>query len=71
MEFFMKAHEKYHEWGAVAKSNALFEFVTEALGSTAGSQSVSIFCDYSTPADGYGDINGNKYERKRSLHGAA
>ncbi|KAL7528135.1 hypothetical protein ACHAXR_007195, partial [Thalassiosira sp. AJA248-18] len=27
IQYFMQAHEKYHEWGAVAKSNALFEFV--------------------------------------------
>ena len=28
---FLLAHEKYHEWGAVAKSNMLFEFVQRNL----------------------------------------
>ncbi len=65
MDYFMKSHEKYHEWGAVAKTNALFGFVTEAFGPAPGSQSVSITRDYSTPAEG--SIN-EKYERKRSMH---
>ena len=29
MTYFLQAHEKYHEWGAIAKSNALFAFVQE------------------------------------------
>ena len=33
LQYFLHAHEKYHDWGAVAKCNALFEFVQTALGS--------------------------------------
>ena len=31
IQYFLQAHEKYHEWGAVAKSNMLFEFVQRSL----------------------------------------
>ena len=31
MQYFLQAHEKYHEWGAVAKSSMLFEFVQRSL----------------------------------------
>ena len=31
IQYFLQAHEKYHEWGAVAKSNMLFEFVQRNL----------------------------------------
>ena len=27
VEYFLLAHEKYHEWGAVGKCNSLFKFV--------------------------------------------
>jgi hypothetical protein len=27
MQSFLLAHEKYHEWGALAKCNSLFKFV--------------------------------------------
>jgi hypothetical protein len=27
LQYFLHAHERYHEWGAFAKCNALFEFV--------------------------------------------
>jgi len=27
MEYFLLAHEKYHEWGAIGKCNSLFKFV--------------------------------------------
>ncbi len=33
LQYFLRAHEKYHDWGAIAKCNALFEFVQTALGS--------------------------------------
>ncbi|KAL7536597.1 hypothetical protein ACHAWF_005522, partial [Thalassiosira exigua] len=32
LEYFVQAHEKYHEWGANAKSNILFEFVQQSFG---------------------------------------
>lgn len=32
LQYFMQAHEKYHEWGAAAKSSALFEFVQQGFG---------------------------------------
>ena len=31
IQYFLQAHEKYHEWGAVAKSSMLFEFVQRNL----------------------------------------
>ena len=31
LQYFLHAHEKYHDWGAVAKCNILFEFVQTAL----------------------------------------
>jgi hypothetical protein len=31
IQYFMQAHEKYHEWGAIAKSNALFGFVQQTM----------------------------------------
>lgn len=31
IQYFLQAHEKYHEWGAVAKSNLIFEFVQKNL----------------------------------------
>jgi len=34
LQYFLLAHERYHEWGAIAKSSALFEFVQETLGAT-------------------------------------
>jgi hypothetical protein len=33
LQYFLRAHEKYHDWGAIAKCNALFDFVQTALGS--------------------------------------
>ena len=27
LQYFLQAHEKYHEWGAVAKSDALHTFI--------------------------------------------
>jgi len=32
LQYFLQAHEKYHEWGAVAKSDAIFSFVQSNLG---------------------------------------
>lgn len=34
LRYFLRAHERYHDWGAHGKCNALFEFVHAALGST-------------------------------------
>jgi len=31
IQYFLQAHEKYHEWGAVAKSSMLFEYVQRNL----------------------------------------
>ena len=31
MEYFLAAHERYHECGAFGKCNSLFEFVNTAL----------------------------------------
>jgi len=32
LQYFLQAHEKYHEWGAVAKSDTIFKFVQSNLG---------------------------------------
>ena len=32
LEHFMAAHELYHDWGGIAKSNALFQYVQSVLG---------------------------------------
>ena len=34
LQYFLHAHEKYHDWGAVAKCNALFELIQTAFNST-------------------------------------
>jgi len=34
LQYFIHAHEKYHDWGALAKCNALFEFIQTAFNST-------------------------------------
>ena len=34
LQYFIQAHEKYHDWGVYAKSDGLFEFVQTAIGST-------------------------------------
>jgi len=31
MSHILKAHEKYFEWGAIAKANALYEFSTSSM----------------------------------------
>jgi hypothetical protein len=31
MEYFLAAHERYHEWGAFGKCNSLFEFVKSSF----------------------------------------
>ena len=31
IQYFLQAHEKYHEWGAVSKCNMLFQFVQRKL----------------------------------------
>ncbi len=34
LQYFLRAHEKYYDWGAVAKSNVLIEFVQTEFAST-------------------------------------
>ena len=31
MEYFLAAHERYHEWGAFGKCSSLFEFVKSSF----------------------------------------
>jgi len=31
MEYFLAAHERYHEWGAFGKCSSLFEFVNSSF----------------------------------------
>ena len=37
LELFLRAHEKYYEWGALGKRNSLFQFVTSNFTLPAGS----------------------------------
>ncbi|KAL7541084.1 hypothetical protein ACHAXR_010617 [Thalassiosira sp. AJA248-18] len=65
IQYFMQAHEKYHEWGAVAKSNALFEFVQRVLGpssSISDSLPDSLYSTPSTHQNGHGDKKVRKRE---------
>ena len=34
IEYFLAAHERYHEWGAFGKCNSLFEFVNSSFSPT-------------------------------------
>ena len=58
MDYFTRAHEKYHEWGAVAKSNALFKSIQWSVQGSV-QESVRISSDHSTRIEN---------ERKRGLH---
>lgn len=63
IHYFLQAHEKYHDWGAVAKSNALFAFVQRAFGVTSNlSPVLSTSPVYSAPThqDGHDDRNRRK-----------
>ena len=44
VQYFLQAHEKYHEWGAIAKSNSLFQFVQSNL--TGGGDAVLCSNDF-------------------------
>lgn len=75
IQYFLQAHEKYHDWGAVAKSNALFEFVQRALGGspspsptivTSGLPVVSISSPYINGNSGGGEDNNRRKRGCRS-----
>mmetsp|Transcript_31345 Transcript_31345/g.57361 ORF Transcript_31345/g.57361 Transcript_31345/m.57361 type:complete len:122 (+) Transcript_31345:2-367(+) len=65
VEHFMKAHEKYHEWGAVTKSNSLFEYARVLL-SAKPSFGTCPFSAFSSSTSGSSD-NGDKQKGKRML----
>lgn len=66
LQYFMQAHERYHEWGAVAKSNALFEFVQQVLCGLTASPSPGVSVSLSDTPISYQDDNvGNSNRRKR------
>jgi len=65
IEHFMQAHEKYHQWGAVAKSTALFEFVRQVLGKVSTNLDSFVSPETTTSTDHHVD-NGDKNERKRT-----
>lgn len=44
LAYFLKAHEKYSEWGACAKSNALFEFVQQNIAAPSASTVPAQLC---------------------------
>jgi hypothetical protein len=62
LKYFLHAHEKYHNWGAVAKCNALFEFVQTTIDSTC------ITADFASLSYVHGASNdGNLPKNKRVL----
>lgn len=67
IQYFLQAHEAYHKWGAVAKSNLLFEFVQRSLSlptlSTTPDLSVSITSTITGQSIGRDDTN----QRKRGV----
>jgi len=63
VEYFMKARENYLEWGAVAKSNSLFEYA-QGLLSAKSSLGTCTFPDFSSSMSGPSD-NGEKKKGKR------
>jgi hypothetical protein len=42
MEYFLAAHERYHEWGAFGKCNSLFEFVKSSLSQASSTVTTSL-----------------------------
>ena len=36
VDHFLQAHEKYHDWGAIAKANAVYEFTMQTMGLGSG-----------------------------------
>lgn len=58
LSLFLQSHSKYHEWGAVAKSNALFEFVQETF------EPSSIEYESGPSSHGQHESNG-RYQRKK------
>ena len=67
IQYFLQAHEAYHNWGAVAKSNLLFEFVQRSLLlptlSTTPDLSLSIASTNNGQSIGSDDTN----QRKRGV----
>jgi hypothetical protein len=53
IEYFLAAHERYHEWGAFGKCNSLFEFVKSSFSptSTESDFAVSFFEPVSLPTE--------------------
>jgi hypothetical protein len=61
MQYFLLAHEKYHEWGALGKRDSLFKFVE------------SIFAPASTDVGvgvGHTDTTGNSNTQSEDLENA-
>ncbi len=42
LQYFLHAHEKYHDWGAFAKCNALFQFVQKMVSTCTSVDSLSL-----------------------------
>ena len=65
IQYLTQAHEKYHEWGAYAKSNALFNYTLNSVGgNTAATLDPELFG--SRDCDG-GEANTSQNERKRIM----
>ncbi|KAL3817360.1 hypothetical protein ACHAXA_004486 [Cyclostephanos tholiformis] len=62
LQYFLHAHEKYHDWGAFAKCNALFQFVQTVSGLNLGSTRTAFD---SLPLSNSQGASDEKSQRKR------
>ena len=66
VQYLTHAHEKYHEWGAHAKSNALFNYTLNSVGG--GSTAATLDPELFGPRDCNGsEANTSQNERKRVM----
>ena len=62
MQYFLLAHKKYHEWGALGKCNSLFKFVKSTF-ITPASTNVGV-------GVGHTDTTGNSNTQLEELENA-
>ena len=70
IQYFLQAHEKYHEWGAVAKSNMLFEFVQRSLllSTLSSTASPDLRLSISSTDNGQSISSDDTNQRKRGVN---
>ena len=60
MQYFLLAHEKYHEWGALGKRNSLFKFVKSTF--TLASTNVDVGVGHTDTTTGNRNTQGNELD---------